>query len=104
MHLQSYVLPHVTQLILGKDTSSRKGYTYHLFVLPNDPEKTKWDGPTIGAESAIKTYLADEVSTFNCDCITEGHLKYPHLNRTTSPPSRCKTHLRLLPNNHRLHL
>lgn len=51
----------VAQLIVGKDASSQKGYTYHLFVLPNDPEKAKWDGLPIGTEGAIKSYQADEV-------------------------------------------
>jgi hypothetical protein len=63
MLLQSFVQHSVAQLlIVGKDSSSKRGYTYHLFVLPNDPEKAKWDGLPIGAEGAIKSYLADEVS------------------------------------------
>ena len=38
-----------------------KGYSYHLFVLPGDPEKEKWDGLPIGIEGAIKSYHADQV-------------------------------------------
>jgi hypothetical protein len=47
--------------IIGKDTSIPKGYAYHLFVLPSDPEKEKWDGLPIGVEGAIKSYNADQV-------------------------------------------
>src|SRR5579859_813657 len=104
MRLQSYVKRHVAPLISGKDTSSTKGYTYHLFVLPSDPEKTKWDGPPIGAEGAIKSYLADEVSAFKCRRLTKGDSKYPHLNRITSPAPRREIRLRLLPDDNRIPL
>lgn len=50
--------------VIGKDHSTQKGYTYHLFVLPSDPEKEKWDGVPIGLEGAIKSYHADQVSLF----------------------------------------
>jgi len=66
MLLLSYVLPSagIDIDLLGKDSSTQKGYTYHLFVLPSDPEKEKWEGLPIGLEGAIKFYHADEV----CPC------------------------------------
>ena len=66
MLLLSYVLPSagIDIDLLGKDSSMQKGYTYHLFVLPGDPEKEKWDGLPIGLEGAINFYRADEV----CPC------------------------------------
>jgi intermediate cleaving peptidase 55 len=48
----------------GKDPSLPKGYSYHLFVLPSDPEKEKWDGLPIGIEGAMKSYKADQVHPF----------------------------------------
>jgi intermediate cleaving peptidase 55 len=47
-------------LTIGKNKASQKGYSYHLFVLPRDPDQIKWDGETIGTEGAIKHYNADE--------------------------------------------
>ena len=63
MHLLSYVRSYtwINTDVPGKDTSVQKGYTYHLFVLPSDPEKEKWDGLPIGVEGAINYYHADEV-------------------------------------------
>ena len=63
MHLLSYVTSHtfVVSDISGKDATMQKGNSYHLFVLPSDPEKEKWDGLPIGLEGAIKFYRADEV-------------------------------------------
>jgi hypothetical protein len=47
--------------MVGKDPSTQKGYTYHLFVLASDPEKDKWDGVPIGLDGAVKSYNADQV-------------------------------------------
>jgi intermediate cleaving peptidase 55 len=49
--------------IIGKDPSSQRGYTYHLFVLPSDPDKAKWDGLPIGVEGAMKSYHADQATS-----------------------------------------
>lgn len=49
--------------MIGKDPSAKRGYTYHLFVLPSDPDKVKWDGLPIGVEGAIKSYHADQATS-----------------------------------------
>jgi hypothetical protein len=76
MLLLLYVLSYtgIDTDIPGKDSSTQKGYTYHLFVLPSDPEKEKWDGLPIGIEGAIKFYHADEV-------YPRPHLNYLTLGR-----------------------
>src|SRR5437773_7404557 len=70
---------------VGKDRSSPKGYSYHLFVLPSDPEKEKWDGLPIGVEGAIKSYHADQVSPPFFLLSDLGNSKYPNIIGITFP-------------------
>jgi len=58
----STVLSSLTANMSAKDSSS-KGYNYHLFVLPVDPEKEKWDGLPIGIEGAMTSYHADSATS-----------------------------------------